>query len=142
MVQASTRGGADASPLIHKLDRRLSSEDSLYTAARACLANIPSADKALRDLGMFAFVSLHLFSVGRRHPSAVTEILHLIEKLDELHAEVQGMISSPHLSTTLLYNYRRAPLVTVKRDYVNLWVGHVGRTPEVGVRSQALYSYS
>ena len=33
-------------------------------------------------------------------------------------------------------------MVTVNRDLVNLWVGHVGRTPEVGVCSQALYSYS
>ena len=38
--------------------------------------------------------------------------------------------------------YRRASWVTVKGYLVNLWVSHVGRTPEVGVRSQALYSYS
>ena len=37
--------------------------------------------------------------------------------------------------------YIGAPLVTVNRDLVDLWVGHVGQTLEVGIRSQALYSY-
>ena len=61
-------------------------------AARVRLAVIPSADKALHDLGTFAFVALHLFSAGRRHLSAVVELLRLIEKLEDLHTDVKRMI--------------------------------------------------
>ena len=64
LVEASTRGGADASLLAQQLDGRLASADSLRMAARICLAVIPSADEALRDLGTFAFVASHLFSAG------------------------------------------------------------------------------
>ena len=73
-------------------------------AARVRLAAIPSAEEALRDLGTFAFVASHLFSVGGRHSSAVAELLRIIKRLEELHTEVQGMIPSPHLATTLLSN--------------------------------------
>ena len=103
-VETSTRGGTDASLLAQQLDGRLASADSLRTAARVRLAAIPSAEEALRDLGTFAIVASHLFSVGERHSSAVAELLRLIERLEELHMEVQGMISSPHLATTLLFD--------------------------------------
>ena len=73
-------------------------------AARIRLAVIPSADEALRDLGTFAFVASHLFSAGGRHSSAVAELFRLVERPEELHTEVQGMISSPHLATTLLFD--------------------------------------
>ena len=66
-VEASTRGGADASLLAQQLDGRLASADSLRTAARVRLAAIPSAEESLRDLGTFAFFASHLFSAGRRH---------------------------------------------------------------------------
>ena len=89
-VEASTRGGADASLLAQQLDGRLASADSLRTAARVCLAAIPSAEEALRNLGTFAFVASHLFSTGGRHSSAVAELLRLIERLEELHTEVRG----------------------------------------------------
>ena len=56
------------------------------------LAVILSADDALRDLSTFAFVALHLFSTGGCHLSAVAKILCLIERLEELHTEVQGTI--------------------------------------------------
>ena len=39
--------------------------------------------------------------------SAVAEILRLIERLEELHTEVQGVISPPHLATTLLFDVSR-----------------------------------
>ena len=39
--------------------------------------------------------------------SAVAEIIRLIERLKELHPEVQGIISSPHLATTLLFDLLR-----------------------------------
>ena len=50
-------------------------------AARFRLAIIPSADKALLDLGTFTFVASHLFYVSGRHLSAVAELLRLIERL-------------------------------------------------------------
>ena len=75
--------------------------------ARFRLAVILSADEALRNLGTFAFVASHLFSAGRCHLSDFAELIRLIERLEELHTEVQGMISSPHLATTLLYDVLR-----------------------------------
>ena len=54
-------------------------------AARVCLAVIPSADEALRDLGMFAFINIYLFSAGKCHSYAISELLRLIERLEELH---------------------------------------------------------
>ena len=76
-------------------------------AARVRLAVIPYADEALRDLGTFAFVALHLFYARGRHLSAVANLPCLIEILEDLHTEVQEMISSPHLSTTLLFDVSR-----------------------------------
>ena len=91
-VEASTRGGADTSLIAQKLNGRLASVNPLRMAVRVRLSVIPSADEALRDLGTFAFVASHLFSAGRRHLSAVNKLLRLIERLEELHTEVQGMI--------------------------------------------------
>ena len=107
LFEASTRGGANDSLLAQQLDGRLASADSLQIYARFRLAVILSADEALRDLGTFTFVALHLLSAGRRHSSAFAEIIHLIERLEELHTEVQGMISSPNLATTLIYDVLR-----------------------------------
>ena len=87
-VEASTRGGADASLLAQQLDRCLASADSLQTAARVRLATIPLAEEALRDLGTLSLVSLHLFSAGRRHSYAVVELLRIIKSLEELRTEV------------------------------------------------------
>ena len=64
-------------------------------------------DEALCDLGTFAFVSLHLFSAGQRHAAAVFELLRLIERLEDLHTKVQGMITHLHLETELLYDVLR-----------------------------------
>ena len=41
---------------------------------------------------MFSFVASLLLSTGGRHSPAITEILHLIERLEELEIEVQGMV--------------------------------------------------
>ena len=77
--------------------------DTLRTAARVRLDVIPSADKALWYLDMFDFVALHLASSGRRHSSTLMELLGFIKRLWEIHTKVQGVVSSPHLSMTLLY---------------------------------------
>ena len=56
---------------------------------------------------MFALVALHLFSAGGRQSSAIAEILRSVERLEEIHTKVQGMISPPHLATTLLFDLSR-----------------------------------
>ena len=84
-------------------------------AAKFCLAVILSADKALRDLDTFDFVALQLFSAGGHHSFDVAELLRLIERLEELHTKVQGIISSPHLSTTLLFDVSRRCSQYLKR---------------------------
>ena len=103
-VDASTRRGTDASLLSQQLDGRLVLADSLRTAAQVRMADILSVDEALCDLGTFAFIASYLFSPGGRHSSAVAELLRFITRLEELHTKVQGMISSPHLATTLLFD--------------------------------------
>ena len=84
-VNSSTRGGADASLIVQQLDVRLDLADSVRMAARVRLAVIPSADKALRNLGMFAFFASHFFSARGRHISAVADVLRLIDTLEDLH---------------------------------------------------------
>ena len=91
-VEVYTRGGSDASLLAQHLDGSLALADSLRADVRVRLAAIPSADETLSDLGMFAFISLHLFSAGGRHLSAVADIVLLIERLEKLHIEEQEMI--------------------------------------------------
>ena len=53
---------------------------------------------------MFSFVALHLFSVGGRNSSAIAEILRSVERLEEIHTKVQGIISSPHIAIALLFD--------------------------------------
>ena len=62
--------------------------DSLRMAMKVRLSVILSADEAFHNLIMFAFVALHLFSSGTRHLSDITNILQLIERLDEIHTKV------------------------------------------------------
>ena len=59
---------------------------------RVCLAVIPSADKALRNLRIFAFIEPHPFYPGGRHSSAIANILCIIERLEELHTKMQRII--------------------------------------------------
>ena len=70
-VNVLTRGGAYASLLAQKLDGRLSSADSLRTAAQVHLTVILSKDEAFRDLVTFAFVASHLSYVAGRHAAVV-----------------------------------------------------------------------
>ena len=53
---------------------------------------------------MFAFVVSHLLSSGGIHSYTVDELLFLTDRLEEIHTEVQGMISSPQLATALLFD--------------------------------------
>ena len=114
-VEASTYGGLDAFLLDQQIDGRLALAYSLQTTARVRLAAILSADEALCGLGTFAFVASHLFSTGGWHSSAVAELLRLITRLEELHTEVQGMISSPHLATTVLFYMLRRWILYLNR---------------------------
>ena len=101
----STCREVDASLLAQKIDGRLATTDSLRTAARVRLAAIPSANEELWDLGTFAFVASHLFSAGGRHLSDIAELLCRTKRTEELHTEVQVIISSPNLSMTLIYDF-------------------------------------
>ena len=77
----STHGGADVYLLAKQLNGRLELTDFLWMAVMVRLAVIPSADKALSNLGTFDFFALHVLSAGERHSSAVTKLLRLIERL-------------------------------------------------------------
>ena len=57
-------GRADAFLLEQHLYGRLDFTDSLRTVARVHLDAIPSTAEALWDLGMFALITLHIFSAG------------------------------------------------------------------------------
>ena len=71
-------GGADASLLAQHLDGCLASLGSMGASTRVLLDAIPSTYDALRNLDTFAFILLQLLSVGRRHLSAVVDLLCLI----------------------------------------------------------------
>ena len=75
----------------------------MQTYATVRLDTIPPTDKALWDLGKFAFVASHFFSVDSRHSSTVAELLDLTERLKMLHTEVSGdgFSSSPIHDTSL-----------------------------------------
>ena len=81
----------------------MASTFSFLKTAQVLLEVIPSADEALRNLGTFAFVALHIFSTVGRHVTAFMELLFIIEVLEEIHTEMQGIIKFPHLATTSLY---------------------------------------
>ena len=78
--------------------------DSLQMAVWVRLAVILSEDEALWNLGTFNFVALQLFSAGGRHSFAFGKLLHLIERLEELLTELQGMISPHHLAMKIIYD--------------------------------------
>ena len=99
--------GAEASLLSQQLNGRLASVDFLRASVRVHLDAIPSTDEVLCDLGMFAFVTSHLLSAVSRHSSVVADILCLVERLEDTHTKVYWIISSPHLSTTLIYDVLR-----------------------------------
>ena len=73
---------------MQNLDGFLDLADYLQTAARVRLEAIPYADETLRNLGTLAFVDLHLLSTGGSHLSGVAELLRLVERLEEIQAEI------------------------------------------------------
>ena len=103
-VEVSTHEEEDASLLAQQLDGWMALVDSLRTDAQVRLACIPSTDEALHDLITFAFVALHLFSAAGRHLSAVSDIIRLIKRLEEIHTKVQRVTTSLNLATKLVYN--------------------------------------
>ena len=66
--------------------------DSLQTSDMVLLAAILYVDEALCDLGMFAFVVSYFFLEDGHHSSAIAELIFLIERLEDIHTEVQGVI--------------------------------------------------
>ena len=89
------------------LDVRMASANSLQTATRVHLDDITSADEALLNLDIFYFIVLHLLSVGGIHAVSVMDLLHIIERLEDIQTEVQGMITLPNLTMVLLYDISR-----------------------------------
>ena len=85
--------GSYTSLLVKQLDGRLTSSESQRTASLVRLAVIPSLYEALRDLGTFTFFVYHLFSVSRIYMALVAELQRLIERLEDIHTKVQGVIS-------------------------------------------------
>ena len=83
------------------------STDSLQKATRVLLTATSPTKDALRNLGIFTFIVLYLFYVGGRHSNAVMDLLRLNERLEDLHTDVQGMISYPYPSTTFLFDVSR-----------------------------------
>ena len=82
----------------------MASANYLRIDARVHLAAIMSADEALLDLGIFYFIVSHLLSVGGRHATEVVDLLHIIERLEDIQNEVHGMITLPNLTMVLLYD--------------------------------------
>ena len=76
----------------------------MQKARQVRLAAISSADEALRKLGNFDFVASHVFSADRRHAAVIVDMLRIIERLEELHNKVQGVIKHPYLETTLPFD--------------------------------------
>ena len=107
IVEALTCMGSDASLLAQQLYVQLASADSFLKSTRVCVDATQSTYEAIRDLGTFAFIASYLLSMGRRHATVIMDILYLIERLEELHTEVQGKITPPHLSTALIYYMSR-----------------------------------
>ena len=93
----------------------MESAEYLWTATRVLLEAIQSTDEALHNLGKFAFVTSHLFSTGGRHSSVDAELLNLIDRLEDLHTNAQGIIFSPHLAKTLLYDVPLRWILYLKR---------------------------
>ena len=58
--------------------------------------------------------------------AAITELLHIIEILDEIHTEVQGMIKPHHLSTTLICDVLRYWYLYLNRCVTMLSLEDVG----------------
>ena len=75
----------------------------MQTSMGVYIESILSTDEVLSNLGTFTFVALHLFYVGGRNFQAISELLRLIERLEELQTNVQVIITSPRLSMSLLY---------------------------------------
>ena len=74
-VDVFTCGGANASFLAQHINGSLALEESLLNSLRVGVAIILSVDEALCDLGLFAFVALHLISLCWIHLSAIVELL-------------------------------------------------------------------
>ena len=64
-------------------------------------------DDALCNMVTFSFVASHLLYAVGINVAAVADLLRLIESLEEIHTEVKGVITSPHLATTITNNVLR-----------------------------------
>ena len=63
---------------------------------------LPSDKRSVR--GIHSLLAQLASGVDRISSLERVTLIRLIERLEEIQTKVQGMISSPHLVTTLLYN--------------------------------------
>ena len=96
--------GLYASLVVQQLYGRLVLADSLQKTAWVFLAVIPPMDKVLYFLGTLSSVVSYLLSTGGRHMAAIAELFCLIEILDYLHTKFRGVITSLHLTKTLMFD--------------------------------------
>ena len=76
----------------------------MWTEARVYLVAILSTGEALHYLGTFVFITSYLLSASERHLPDIVEIIRLVERMNELHTEVQGIFSpSPSHANSLQY---------------------------------------
>ena len=70
------------------MDREMVYVEALQVNTKIHLVVIPTEEDALIDLETFSFIASCIFTVGIYHSLAVTEILHLIERLKDIHTKM------------------------------------------------------
>ena len=106
-IESYTHWGAYTYLLVQSLDGQVALVDCLQKSTIVRMEAIQYADETLRNLGTFTFFPSHIFYWGGRHLSVVTELFCFIDILKGLQAKVLGVLSSPHLSTILIYELPR-----------------------------------
>ena len=88
--------------------RRQSTAAAVISSRRHRRLRLPRLPRStiVVDLGQCPLLSATPAAASRARCRRQT-ILRLIERLEELHTEVQGMISSPHIAMTLLFDVSR-----------------------------------
>ena len=110
--------GLDASLLAHHLYGRLASKGLLVDRHSGPPGCYSVCRRGALQLGHLCICCVAPLICRGRHTEAVTEIVRIINRLEELHTEVQEMIKSSHLATTLIYNRPRKWITYLNRCVV------------------------
>ena len=68
------------------------------------MAVIPTVDNPLCDLVTFSYDMLRLLMGGVRNSMAVTNIIHLIERMEELRTKAKGILTSHLIAKIFLFD--------------------------------------